>query len=82
MSICSARWRGFQIISEASRYIPEDAKARFNIDWRGVRDIGNVLRHGYEIVSPERLWGFFIDDAPPLKEAVEQLYAEFGPDGG
>lgn len=73
------RWileRGFEIISEASRHIPEALKERFDIDWRGVRDIGNVLRHGYRRASPEQLWGYFVHDLPPLKAAVEQLYAE------
>lgn len=67
------RWimeRGFEIISEASRHIPDEMKERFDLDWRGVRDVGNVLRHGYEIVAPERLWAFYVEDIPPLKAAV------------
>jgi uncharacterized protein with HEPN domain len=44
--------RGIEIISEASRHLPVDLKAQHpEIPWRKVADIGNVLRHGYEVVS-------------------------------
>jgi uncharacterized protein with HEPN domain len=43
------RWlieRGVEIISEASRRLPGDLKARHPaIPWRKVAGIGNVLRH-------------------------------------
>jgi len=38
--------RCLEIISEASRHIPDDAKARHpEIPWRRVADIGNRIRH-------------------------------------
>ncbi len=44
--------RGIEIISEASRHIPEHLKATEpEIPWRQIAGIGNVLRHGYESVS-------------------------------
>lgn len=73
------RWvleRGIEIISEASRHIPDLLKERFEIDWRGLRDIGNVLRHGYRTAAPDRLWDYFVQDMPPLKAAIQELYAE------
>lgn len=37
-----------EVISEASRFIPSDQKAREpGINWRGLADIGNWLRHAY-----------------------------------
>jgi uncharacterized protein with HEPN domain len=40
--------RLFEIISEASRFIPEDLKAKSaNIPWRRIADLGNWLRHAY-----------------------------------
>ena len=49
------RWlvqRAIEIISEASRAIPDDlAKTRPEIPWRKIRGIGNVLRHNYEGLS-------------------------------
>ena len=71
------RWmvqRGVEIISEASRSIPDDvANTRPEIPWRKVRDIGNVLRHQYEAVSDRILWNVVVDELPLLKLAVEAL---------
>jgi uncharacterized protein with HEPN domain len=49
------RWlieRGIEIVSEASRRLPDDLKARHpDIPWRKVAGIGNVLRHNYEDIA-------------------------------
>ena len=38
--------RGIEIISEASRYLPDELKARHpQMPWQDVAGIGNVLRH-------------------------------------
>jgi uncharacterized protein with HEPN domain len=37
-----------EIISEASRHIPEVLKHRYPaVSWRSIADIGNILRHDY-----------------------------------
>ncbi len=62
------RWlveRGIEIISEASRHLPDDLKARHKqIPWRKVAGVGNVLRHEYERTAPEVLWSVVHDDLP------------------
>lgn len=40
-----------------------------DIDWRGVRDIGNVIRHEYDVVSPAVVWKVIHDDFPALEVA-------------
>jgi uncharacterized protein with HEPN domain len=49
------RWlveRGVEIISEASRHLPIDLKARHpDIPWQKVAGIGNILRHNYESIA-------------------------------
>jgi uncharacterized protein with HEPN domain len=64
------RWlveRGVEIISEASRHLPDDLKARNpEIPWRKVAAIGNVVRHDYERVAPDVLWKLVMDDLPAL----------------
>ena len=54
------RWlveRGIEIISEASRHIGDDLKARRpEIPWPKVAGIGNVIRHNYERVAHDVLW--------------------------
>jgi uncharacterized protein with HEPN domain len=40
--------RLLEIISEASRFIPAELKAKEpGINWRGLADLGNWLRHAY-----------------------------------
>ena len=44
--------RAREIISEASRRLPEDFKGRYgDIDWTAVAAAGNVYRHEYEVVD-------------------------------
>ena len=49
------RWiveRGVEIVSEASRRLPDELKARRpEIPWTKVAGIGNVLRHNYENIG-------------------------------
>ncbi|HEX3664648.1 MAG TPA: HepT-like ribonuclease domain-containing protein [Rhizomicrobium sp.] len=66
-----ATMRALEIISEASRHLPEDLKARHpEIDWVAVRDAGNVYRHGYELVTEQRLWDTITKHLAPLENAV------------
>ena len=68
------RWlveRGVEIISETSRQLPDELKARHpEIPWRQVADIGNILRHEYQRVDTRIIWKAVKGDLPPLKEAL------------
>ena len=45
--------RNVEIISEASRRLPDDAKAaETEIPWREIGGIGKILRHDYGTVRP------------------------------
>lgn len=69
--------RALENISEASRHIPEELKARHpHIPWRQVADFGNVGRHGYFAVQPDRLLKVIRDDLPSLSSAIEAISAE------
>jgi uncharacterized protein with HEPN domain len=49
--------RGIEIISEASRHIPKEWKARFpDVQWRQVAGIGNILRHEYHRIEDRVIW--------------------------
>ncbi len=66
--------RSFEIISEASRRIPAEVKAqRPEIDWLGMADFGNRLRHAYHRVDANLLWQIAERDLPPLKAFVESV---------
>jgi uncharacterized protein with HEPN domain len=55
------------IISEASRHVPESARARHpDIPWKKVRAIGNVLRHDYQREDHDVIWETAIRDLEPL----------------
>ncbi|CAN7206411.1 DUF86 domain-containing protein [Rhizobium sp. LjRoot98] len=71
--------RAIEIISEASRALPEDVKAiRPEVPWPQVRTIGNVLRHEYHGLSDRIIWGVVIDELPALKMAILVLNEKFG----
>lgn len=71
--------RNLEIISEASRRLPDRAKAaESEIPWREIAGIGNVLRHSYGEVRPEVLWGVRTHRLGPLKVAIQRIRARSG----
>ncbi|MGH6903789.1 MAG: HepT-like ribonuclease domain-containing protein [Geminicoccaceae bacterium] len=69
--------RGVEIISEASRHLPEDLKAHHPYPrWRHVAGIGNVLRHEYHRVEDRIVWSVIQDELPSLKAHLEAMRAE------
>jgi hypothetical protein len=69
--------RTIEIISDASRHLSEEIKGRHpSIPWPKVRDIGNMLRHGYEVVDPSVIWMIVTEDLAPLKAAVAAMIGE------
>ena len=49
--------RALEIISEATRRLPDDMKARYtDLDWTAIAAAGNVYRHDYEIVDDALIW--------------------------
>ena len=70
--------RGVEIISEASRHLPDNLKARNpEIPWQKVAGIGNVLRHNYERIAAPILWKMVQVDLPILEKVCRsELAAE------
>jgi uncharacterized protein with HEPN domain len=70
------RWlveRGIEILSEASRHLPDDLKMRRpNIPWSKVAGIGNILRHDYSHIAPDVLWKLTQDDLPILYDVCRK----------
>lgn len=69
--------RCLEIISEASRRLPEDLKQRHpSIPWRGIAGAGNVYRHDYDGLAPQRVWDTLQIALPPLRaEVVSEIAA-------
>src|SRR5438045_7917123 len=64
--------RCLEIISEASRRLPDDLKARHPaIAWKQMAGAGNVYRHDYEDVAAEFVWETVGRALPPLRGVIE-----------
>ena len=70
--------RGVEIVSEASRHLTDELKARHpEIPWQKVAGIGNVLRHDYESIAAPIMWRLAQADLPALEKVCrEELKAE------
>jgi uncharacterized protein with HEPN domain len=73
--------RCIEIVSEATRHLPEHATARHpSIPWRSIRGVGNILRHEYGRVDTRLIWQIASVSLPELKQAVESILSELPPD--
>ena len=69
--------RGLEIISEASRHIPDDLKALApDIPWRQIAAIGNLLRHEYQRADVRATWNIVKEHLPSLADATGRLLVE------
>lgn len=68
--------RAISIISEACRRIPEELyKAAPEVPWRKIRGIGNILRHEYDNVADEVIYGIVTQDLATLRRALTEISA-------
>lgn len=78
--------RALEIISEASRRLPNDLLHRHpEIDWAAVAAAGNVYRHEYESVDEALIWYTVRHGLAALRSVAEeelhQLQADQPPSG-
>lgn len=67
--------RFFEIVSEASRHIPEERRAAHpHIPWKRIAGIGNVLRHAYDGVDIGLLLATAGTELDALEQAVDALF--------
>jgi len=65
--------RCLEIISEASRRLPKQLKARHaDIPWTDIAGAGSVYRHSYEDMLERILWETLEQGLEPLKAVVEE----------
>ena len=66
--------RNFEIIGEASKYIPEDIKNKYqNVDWQGMVGLRNRTAHVYFGISLVIVWDIIKQEIPKLKEQMTQI---------
>jgi uncharacterized protein with HEPN domain len=64
--------RALEIVSEASRRLPDHLKERHpEIDWIAVAAAGNVYRHEYEAVDETQVWNTLQLELVALRRVVE-----------
>ena len=64
--------RCLEIISEASRRLDADIRARHpELPWRAIMGAGNIYRHDYNSVAEEFLWRTVHHSLAPLITAME-----------
>ena len=72
--------RCLEIISEASRRLPGDLKARHpSIAWRDIAGAGDIYRHDCEDVAAQQVWDTVQIDLPPLRAVIAQELAALDP---
>src|SRR5208283_6175136 len=63
--------RALEIISEASRRLPDELRDRHpDLPWRDIRDAGNMYRHSYDNVVEAIIWKTVQEDLAPLLAVV------------
>jgi uncharacterized protein with HEPN domain len=63
--------RCLEIISEASRRLPNEKKTRYpSIAWKDMAGAGNVYRHDYEDVAAKLIWETVQLALPPLRDVI------------
>lgn len=64
--------RALEVISEATRAIDTEVKARYpHIPWADIAGAGNIYRHNYDDVTEARIWQTATVAVVPLLAVVE-----------
>ena len=67
--------RALEIISEASRRLPEESVLRHpEVDWPAIAAAGNVYRHEYEAVDEALIWHTIQRDLAALRTVCEEEF--------
>lgn len=68
--------RCIEVISEASRHVPTEQKARFpDVPWPEIAAIGNKLRHEYNRVDDVMLWRVASISLPSHRPVIASILA-------
>jgi uncharacterized protein with HEPN domain len=80
---CDAVERCLERISEAAQKLGAMIEERQpQVSWRGIRGLGNVLRHEYDVVDDATIARIVEQELGPLRQACVDELAARRPDGG
>jgi len=68
--------RNFEIIGEASKFIPETVKeANPDVDWQGLVGLRNRIAHEYFVISVSVIWHIIEKELPAFEEQMKKILA-------
>jgi uncharacterized protein with HEPN domain len=74
--------RNLEIIGEAAKRLPDEAKARMaEVDWVGAARFRDVIAHRYFALDPEVVWNIVETKIPILCRAASRLLVEISRSG-
>ena len=74
--------RNIQILCESTQRIDDRYRHKhFEINWRSIAGMRNVLVHDYFEVDFETAWQIVVRDLPPLEKAMRVILAEIDQPG-
>lgn len=74
--------RNLEIIGEAAKRCPEEARARFpEIPWRGMAGLRDVLIHDDDGIDPEEVVPILVGHLPQLRQQLAAALAQMLPPG-
>lgn len=66
--------RNFEIIGEASKFIPDDIRMKYeNVDWKGIVGLRNRIAHEYFDISLSIVWHIVTKELPILEEQMKGI---------
>jgi uncharacterized protein with HEPN domain len=66
--------RNFEIIGEASRFIPDEIKEKYeNADWKGIVGLRNRIAHEYFDISLSIVWHIVMKELPTLEDQMKEI---------
>ena len=70
--------RNFEIIGEASKYIPDDVKNKYSeLDWNGMIGFRNRIAHEYFGISISIVWNIIKQEMPSMKDMMKNILSDF-----
>ena len=65
--------RNLEIIGEAVKFIPQNIKARYEYDWRGVVGLRDILIHGYFGINLKLVWDIIKNELPEFENQIKEI---------
>lgn len=69
--------RNLEIVGEAAKRLPEEAKARMpEVDWAGAARFRDIVAHRYFALDPAVVWSIVQTKIPALSRAARRVLSE------